>query len=97
MVSILLVYSIEWRGVCCRPGRSSPVPWPVPRLVRCVAVSTAVMSCYCLVAMCCGVWVSISLWSLCGGAFFVSPPPLVVVGGAIVGGGWHGDVGWHGE
>ena len=42
-------------GVCCCAALSGPVLWPVPRFVRCVAVSTAVMSCCCLVAMSCGV------------------------------------------
>lgn len=85
MVSVLLVYSIEWRWVCSRPARSSPVLWSVPRLVQCVAVSTAVMSCYCLVAMCCGaVRVSISLWSLCGGVSSDHSSLTVVVGGAVV-------------
>ena len=68
--------------VCAAAGL--PSPWCDPRLAHpgAVLTTTAIMSCYCLVAMVCGaVRVSISLWSLCGGVSSVCLPPCR-------GGGW---------
>lgn len=66
MASIL---SGAWCGmavVCCCPARPSGVVWSAPRLARCVVVSAAVMSCYCLVAVSCGV-----VWGECLCVVFV--------------------------
>ena len=67
-------------GVCrCRSGG---VVWSVPCVAWCVAVSTAVMSCYCLVAVFCGaVQVSVSVCCSCGGVSSDRPPPHPSGGG----------------
>lgn len=69
-------------GVCCCPARSGGVVRSVCRLAWCVALSTAVMSCYCLVAVSCGVVrVSMSPGCSCGGVVFCPPPPHPSRGG----------------
>lgn len=82
MVSILLVYSIEWRWCVLLLVR--PVQWcdPCPAHPGAVLTTTAVMSCYCLAAMCCGVWVvCVSVCAVHGWGILCLPPPLVVDGG----------------
>lgn len=71
-----------------------PVLWSVPRLARCAVVTAAVMSCYCLVVVSCGV-----VWGECVSEVFVwwgilrlLPPPVVVEGVAVVG--WWGTLWW---
>lgn len=82
MVSILLVYSIEWRWCVLLPVR--PVQWCSPCLAHpgAVLTTTAIMSRYCLVAMCCGVVrVTVSVCCSYGGVSSDYSPPRR-------GGGW---------
>lgn len=81
MVSILLVCSIEWRW--CVLLLVHPVRWCDLCLAHpgAVLATTAVMSCYCLVAMCCGVWVvCVSVLFVWWGILCLLPPRR--------GGGW---------
>ena len=74
-------------GVCCCPAWSSGVVWCVPRLVRCVVVTIAVMLCTVLLP-CPAVWCGcvcmfgVFVW---WGILRLFPPLVVVEEGVVVG------------
>lgn len=92
MVSILSCILLNGGGACCPvlPG-SVCVAWLVPRPVQCMAVSTAIMLCTVSLP---GAWCEWCM-SLCGVCVVGCPayvlPLAVVEGGALRGGGWHGE------
>lgn len=97
MVSILSSCGV-WNGggvCCCWPALSGG--GAVVRSSQCSAAEYCGRVVHCVLP---GVWcvVCVSLSrSLCGGVSSVRSPLVVVVGGAIVDGGWHCVVVWHGD
>lgn len=97
MVSILVVYSIEWRWCVLLPVRPLQCVQPAPSTPCVYYVSTAVVShsVPCQVLWC-GWCVSV-----CGvrvvGYPLSAPPSSWWWVGALRMVGWHGEVGWHGD
>lgn len=90
----LLRGGLNGGGVCCCPALPGAAACALPRIARCVAVSTAVVSCTVLLP-CPAAWCRASICprSSCGGVSSVCLPLRRGGGGGIADGGVRGG-GW---